>query len=410
MDSSTVSILSTIYRFQPLTRRALCDRVGLSANRVAAVVSRLIEQRLVIEETSPDGAPGRPAAALSLNPDIGRVVGLDIGDGHSRAVLSDAVGHVLAAVVQPTQAVPDRAIILEDIVGLVKTVCQQGQTQPEQLLALCVGVQGIVDTRAEIVLDWPNMPAWVDGWKGLDLPGELNRRLDVEPVWVDDTARAVAMAAQRFGAAQGKTDFLYLFLGNGIGSGIFVNGRLYTGSRGIAGEVGHITVDEQGPWCSCGNRGCLEVMASTSAVLRRAGERLAGTSLMSTLRQPYERNALTLAALIEAARARDKLAFQILDETGTYVGGVLATALNVLGLELVVLGGPLAQGDEIILDAVRRQVNLRALQHISKQVHIVCDDQGELAGAHGAALLALDGFFGSERYLLRLLDRGGSRP
>jgi predicted NBD/HSP70 family sugar kinase len=254
------------------------------------------------------------------------------------------------------------------------------------------------------------MPAWVDGWKGLDLPGELNRRLDVELVWVDDTARAVAMAAQRFGAAQGKTDFLYLFLGNGIGSGIFVNGRLYTGSRGIAGEVGHITVDEQGPWCSCGNRGCLEVMASTSAVLRRAGERLAGTSLMSTLRQPYERNALTLAALIEAARARDKLAFQILDETGTYVGGVLATALNVLGLELVVLGGPLAQGDEIILDAVRRQVNLRALQHISKHVHIVCDDQGELAGAHGAALLALDGFFGSERHLLRLLDRGGSRP
>lgn len=404
MDYAIVSILSTIHRYQPLTRRAVCDRLGMSLNRVVTLVSGLIERQLVIEEISPDGAPGRPAAALSLNPGIGRVVGLDIGANRSRAVLSDAAGHALATVVQPTRAVPDRAVILEDIVRLVETVCQQGEVRPEQLLALCVGVQGIVDTRAQVVLDWPNMPAWVEGWKGLHLPGELNSRLGVEPVWVEDTARAMAMAAHRLGAARGRENFLYVFLGNGIGSGIFINGRLYAGSRGIAGELGHITVDEQGPWCSCGNRGCLEVMASTSAVLRRASERLAGTSLMSTLRQPYEQNALTLAALIEAAHERDKLAFQILDETGIYIGQVLATALNVLGLDLVVLGGPLAQSDDIILEAVRRQVKLHALPHISQGVQIVCDDQGEMAGAHGAALLALDGFFSSEKHLRRLLS------
>ena len=228
--------------------------------------------------------------------------------------------------------------------------------------------------------------------------------MDIQPVFVDDTVRAVGMLAHRCGVAQDSADFLYVLLGTGVGSAVFVDGRPYLGSAGMAGELGHVTVDEEGPWCSCGNRGCLEVMASTLAVLRRARERLAEPSLMSALRDPFERDELTLGALMEAAAAGDKLAFQILDETGTYVGEVLATALNLLGPEMVVLGGPLAQGDGIILDAVQRQVRLRALQHVSNETQIVCDDQGEFAGAHGAALRALDTLFTSEGSLARLIE------
>ncbi len=150
------------------------------------------------------------------------------------------------------------------------------------------------------------------------------------------------------------------------------------------------------------------MMASTSAVLRRTHERLSEPRLMSTLRGPYERNELSLSGVIEAAHAGDKLAFQIVDETGTYIGKVLAIVINLLGPELVVLGGPLAQADGIILHAAQRQVRLHALQHISKETLIVCDDQGELAGAHGAALLALDKFFASEEQLNKLLGRQGT--
>jgi predicted NBD/HSP70 family sugar kinase len=201
-----------------------------------------------------------------------------------------------------------------------------------------------------------------------------------------------------------------VFLGNGIGSSIFIQGRPYSGSIGIAGELGHVMVDEEGPWCSCGNRGCLEVVASTSAVLQRVRERLAEPGLMTTLRTAYERDELSLAALIGAARTGDKLAFQILDETGASVGKVLAIAVNLLGPDLVVLGGPLAQdgapqSGSILLEAVQRQVFLRALQHLSKQARIVCDDQGELAGARGAALMALDRLFESDEYLTRFLSQ-----
>jgi len=281
--------------------------------------------------------------------------------------------------------------------------------QAAELIALGVGVAGIVNTRTGVVLDWPSTPEWTEGWRGLNVPQQVVARLGVKPVIVDDSVRAMGTVARRFGPAQGVENFLYVFLGNGIGSAIFADGRLYSGSCGIAGEIGHVAVDENGPWCSCGSRGCLEVMASTSAVLRRARERLAEPSLMSSLRDPFERDALTLGALIEAAVAGDKLAYQILDEAGTYVGRVLAIALNLLGPEMVILGGPLAMGDGVILDAVQRQVRLHALQPVYAETRIVCDDQGEFAGARGAALRALDTLFDSEELLSQLVESVG-RP
>lgn len=408
----SLRLLRTIYRSQPITRRALGDQTGLSANRVNVLVSDLVARGVVREEVSQDGSPGRPPVLLSVNPEAGRAVGLDIGSTRSHAVLSDMSGRMLASVTHPTQTAPDPGVTIEWIARLIEEVCEAGRASPKGLAALGVGVGGIVNTQTGMVLDWPSAPAWMEGWRGLNVPLALSQRLGIEPVIVEDSVRAMGTTAYRCGAARDVASFLYIFLGNGIGSGIFIHGRPYSGSIGIAGELGHVMVDEEGPWCSCGNRGCLEVVASTSAVLQRARERLAEPGLMSTLRTCYERDELTLAALLSAARAGDKLAFQILDEAGTYIGQVLAIAVNLLGPELVVLGGPLAQdsapqGGSILLEAVQRQVFLRALQHLSKQARIVCDDaagrEGELVGARGAALMALDRLFDSDQYLQRLL-------
>jgi predicted NBD/HSP70 family sugar kinase len=371
--------------------------------RVSTLVSQLVGRQLVREEMPQDGTPGRPAARLSLNPERGWVIGLDIGSGHSRAVLTDLLGRVHASAIHRSEPVPDREIIVRNIVRLVKAVCLEGGRAYHESTALGIGLAGIVNTQSGVVLGWPSTPAWAEGWIGLDVPATLGDQLGIEPIAVDDIVRALGANAQRFGAARNSRNFLYVFLGNGIGSGVFIDGRPYSGSSGIAGELGHVAVDEEGPWCSCGNRGCLEVMASTSAILRRARERLSEPRLMSVLREPHENNSLTIAGLIEAAHQGDKLAYQILDETGAYVGQVLAIALNLLGPELVVLGGPLAQGDSIILNAVQRQVRLHALQHISRHTRIVCDDQGELAGAQGAAILALDRLFSTPEYMDRLL-------
>ncbi len=176
---------------------------------------------------------------------------------------------------------------------------------------------------------------------------------------------------------------------------MFVDGRLYRGAIGLAGELGHVTVAEDGPWCSCGNRGCLEVMANTTAVLQRVERRLRESYVASELNASLERGELTLDALLAAGVAGDKIAYQILDETGNYVGRVLAVALNLFGPELVVIGGPFVRGDGILLEAMQRQVRLRALQYLSGRVRIMADAEGEYAGTRGAALLALDALFDS---------------
>ncbi|MCS7221985.1 MAG: ROK family protein [Anaerolineae bacterium] len=404
MKPLAISILYQIHQSQPVTRRMLGEQTGLSASRVNTLVSYLIDRRLIREEVRQDGTRGRPAVSLSINPNAGRVLGLDIGGQYSRAVLSDLAGGVIASLIYPTQAVPDREVILSNIIRVVEAICQEGGVSPKEIAALGVGVRGIVDSRTGIVLDWPNTPSWAAAWAGLDLSTVLRTRLGVDLIVVDDSVRAMGLAAQRFGSARGSKNFLYVFLGTGIGSGVFVDGKPYRGGSGLAGELGHVTIADDGPWCSCGSRGCLETLASTRAVLRRVQERLAEPQLISSLRASYERKELTLDALIEAARAGDKLAFQILDETGTYIGKVLAIALNLLGPELVVLGGPLAQDGGIILEAVQRQVRLHALQHISSQTRIIYDDQGELVGAHGAALLALDALFTSPEHLGKLAN------
>jgi predicted NBD/HSP70 family sugar kinase len=403
MDASTIAVLRSIYRSQPTTRRALIERTGLRGNRISATVGQLVAQGLVREETGQAGTPGRPAHHLSLEPGAGRIVGLDIGGLHSWAVLCDLSGRVVCSITQPTEPVPDRAAILDGIMCLVRTVCREGGETPQRLMALGVGVRGIVDAQTGIVLGWPNTPAWANAWTGVNLPLELGHLLGNDLIVVEDSVRTMGINAHRWGQGHGSTNFLYVFLGTGVGSALLINGEPYHGGMGLAGELGHVTVEENGPRCSCGNRGCLEVLASTSAVLQRVRERLAESYLLSALREPFQRGEVTLEALIGAARAGDKIAFQVLDETGTYVGKVVAIALNLLAPELVVLGGPLVQSDDIVLAAVRRQVRLRALQHIANRTHIVSDDQGELAGARGAALLATDALFNSEQRLRQLV-------
>lgn len=403
MDEHECTVLQYIYSGRATTRQEL-SATGLSVNRVSAALSQLAALGLVREEPLQDGLPGRPVVRFSVEPDAGRVIGLDIGGQQSRAVVSDLGGNVVAAVTRSSSVTLDRHVILGEIVDLVGGVCREAGIERELAAALGVGVRGIVDATTGVVLGWPNTPTWAAAWTGVNLARELRDALGLDPIVVDDSVRAMAISAHRQGPARGSANFLYVFLGTGVGSALLIDGQPYYGGTGLAGELGHVTVLEDGPWCSCGNRGCLEVMASTNAVMQRVRDRLAESYLLSVLREPFQRGQLTLETLIEAARAGDKVAFQILDEAGTSVGKVVAIALNLLGPELVVLGGPLVQGDGIVLEAVRRQVRLRALQHIANRTRIIGDDCGELCGASGAALLATDALFSAADRVARLLQ------
>jgi len=403
--SSAYSLLYQIYQNQPITRRELAVQIDLSMNSISTIVNQLVDSGLVIEDVFQGKFPGRPAGLLSIRPDSGKVVGLDIDGDYSRGVLCDLNANILTSFISSTKVISEPEAILEDLISIIRKVCNQANNEPSNLLGVGIGVRGIVNVRTGVVVDWPNTPAWAKAWTELRLIPIMKDRLGIEPVLVDDTVRAMGVTAYRHGPAKGCENFLYVFLGSGIGSGIFINGWPYLGQSGITGELGHVTIDENGALCSCGNRGCLELVASTPALLRQVKQRLEETRLVSVLREPFERNSLTLDSLLSAARSRDKLAFQVLDEAGDSIGKVLATYINLLDPELVILGGPLAQDGGIIQDAVQRQVRLRALQHIARDFQITSDKPGEFLGAQGAAIMTMDRIFGSTEYLDRLVSR-----
>ncbi len=408
VEPTQLAILRRLYQSQPVTRRVLAEQSGLSVARVSAHVAELMRRNLVREVAVRAAGLGRPAAPLILEPTIGLAVGVGVDTAESRAVLVDPIGRVVASARRPNTAATDGAAALDTLVGLVEVLCQQAGTAPGGLLAVGVGLLGVVDVRTGVILAWPNTPDQ-RAWIGLDVPAQLRKRLGNSSVLAEDFVRAMGVTTHRYGLGRGRANVLYVFLGDGIGSALIVDGRLYRGEAGIAGELGHVTIDRAGPLCRCGNAGCLEMFASTPAVLQRLQQRLEAAQLESMLRGAYERGELTLPALAAAARAGDKLAYQILDETGGMVGEVVAMALNLLGPGLVVLGGPLVQGNGIILEAVQRQIKLRALQYVSRHIQVVCDDQGELATARGAATLALDALFNSPEQLSRLVRSRGTR-
>lgn len=323
-------------------------------------------------------------------------------------MLTDLQGEVLAQVSLNVEPVPDRQRIIADIVRLVERVLVLQGVPIAQLVALGVGLQGTVGASTGIVLDWANRPVWAPAWKGLDIASELRGRLGTRVIVVQDSFRAMGVTAYRLGLARGKADFLYVYLGEGAGCGLILRGRPYTSSSGLASEIGHVCVDEDGPCCACGNRGCLELFSSTPAVLSRMQQRLEESGVRSPL--GMEDHILSADGILKAARAGDKLAYQVLDEAGTQVGKVIATLLNVLGCDLVVLGGPLTCDGGVVLQAVQRQVRWRALEHVLRRARIVYDDQGEFAGARGSAFLALVSLFESLENLQWLVENTAQAP
>ena len=215
-------------------------------------------------------------------------------------------------------------------------------------------------------------------------------------VSVDDSSRMAALAEHWCGLARKVENFIFVNVGVGMGSGIFTNGQLYRGSRGTAGELGHTTIDENGPRCQCGNRGCLETLVCGPAIVRRARERLEeGVVSLVNKMSGGDFAKITPELIAEAARKGDKLAFNIMEKTGQYLGTGIANAVNLFNPELVIIGAGISRAGDLFLDAVKRTVKARALHTASTSVDIKLSELGDTTAAQGTAILVLKSIFKS---------------
>jgi glucokinase len=307
-------------------------------------------------------------------------VGVDIGGTNLRFALVDENGSLLLRDRQRTEIGLGRESFLDRLVAGIDGMRQGAATLGAEVQAVGLGIPGLI-AGSGLVLSSVNLRQI----EGVNLRQAVSRAVGV-PVTAVNDANAAAYGEKRFGAGRAFDSLLLLTLGTGVGSGLVLNGRLWTGIDGVAAEYGHATVEPDGIPCHCGNRGCLEQYASASALVAAAlkvvdeGERgaLAGLS----------RDAITAELLAGAARQGDPCAVALFERAGRYLGIAGATIANLLNLEAIVLGGGVAASFDLLAEPMRREIAARAFAVPARRIRIVKGELGDDAGILGAAALA----------------------
>ena len=271
-----------------------------------------------------------------------------------------------------------------DLVAQVAAMVDELRAGETSIGGVGIAIPGLVNRQNDRVIASSFLPATVSN----SLHDELTKATGLR-VELENDANAAAYGEYMVGAGRGSRDMFYITIGEGIGGAIIMDGKLWTGSSGFAGEVGHITIDTEGAECLCGNRGCLETVASAPNIVRRANERLNRDSTSSLSRLALNKD-FTADDMAREATEGDDFALMMLERTGKYIGTGVASVINLLNIERIVLGGGVMQAREIILNPVIQEAKRRAFQPCFEATQILAASLGPDAATIGAAMLARD--------------------
>ncbi len=378
-------ILNALRDHSPLSRAALAVATGLNKTTVSSLVQQLLDARLVTESGVDKNLTGRPGILLELNALAGSLIGVEIGVDFISILLTDFAARVLWRHQERTDRRDSQQAILERVIAKIRMAAAQAQAQDLDIFGMAIGVPGLIDVQSGAVLYAPNLH-----WKDVPLR-EMLRAEFAFPITVDNEATMAAFGESFFGVARGSRNVLYVSAGVGIGGGLVLDGRIYPGRDGLAGEVGHMTLEIDGLPCNCGNRGCWETLASQSAVFRRVHEAIAAGAASSLARFNNGKRAnLTIPIVVRAAEQGDRVARQALTETGEYLGIGLANLINALNPEMVVFGGILSLAQEFLMPVIQETVRARALHWSERSAQVIVAAHGSEACVMGAIAMTYD--------------------
>ncbi|HTJ70753.1 MAG TPA: ROK family transcriptional regulator [Actinospica sp.] len=381
-------VLDAIRSSGATSRVELAQRTGLTAQTISVIVRRLLDDGLVREDgaqpSSGRSGTGKPRTTLRVEPTAGYAVGLHFDPGWVGAVLVDLAGTVLAE----TRREVHHSVQPEEAVGLmakaVRKVVRDAGVPQRRVLGVGLACPGPIDQDLGLVLYPPRLA----GWERVPL-GTLLEEAIGSPVTIDNDATAAAIGERWSGVAKNVGNFVYIYMGTGIGGGLFLSNQVFRGPHRNAAELGHISVAPGGPQCYCGNRGCLEAVACPDAMVADAHKLLADGGA-GRLAAAYARDpaAVDHDALCAAAAAGDPLARSVVDRVAGYLSDVAVSVANMLDVELFVLGGPaLGPVGEIYREAVDEALSLRPIARRVHKAPVSLSPAGSSAGAVGAASL-----------------------
>ena len=272
----------------------------------------------------------------------------------------------------------------DGLVGQVIQLVSKLRQNAEDIEAVGIAIPGLVNRQTDRVVASKDLPGIVRENLHAEFMEATGLRFELE-----NDANAAAYGEFKIGAGRGSRDLFYITIGEGIGGAIILDGKLWTGASGLAGEVGHITIDTEGDECECGNTGCLETVASAPNIVRRANERLNRDATSSLSRLAMNKN-FTADDLAREAKEGDDFSLMMIERTGKYIGTGVASVINLLNIERIVLGGGVMQAGDLILNPIIQEAKRRAFQPCFEATEIVVAALGEDAATIGAAMLARD--------------------
>ena len=366
------AILTLLAGEGAMSRADLARGTGLSRTTVSSLVTALIGTGQVAETTGRGkphkGGSGRPPVLVTLSAPEGGVAGVDIGHGHIRVAVADRTGTILAEELAVVDVDAHGAESLDQAAAMVRDALRAADLPRTDLQAVGMCVPAPLDRRSSRV-----STGILRGWRDLSPGEELERRLGV-PVFADNDANLGALAELNHGVARGIDDLVYVKLASGLGAGIVLGGRLHRGTSGIAGEIGHVQVGEDGQVCRCGNRGCLETLV--------AAPRLIG------LLQPAYDEELSTERIRELDEAGDAGVRRVLTDAGRTTGRALADLCNSLNPQAVVVGGSLGTSASLVA-GIRASIDRYAQPDTAAAVRVVSGELGDRAEIIGTVALAI---------------------
>ncbi|GFZ78154.1 ROK family transcriptional regulator [Nesterenkonia alkaliphila] len=368
LPSSAGSLFQLLRDGAPRTRADLATQTGLARSTVSARVEELLSSGLISYAGENTSTGGRPPTTFAFNPAARCVLAVDLGGTHARIAVTDLAATVLAEEEQELAISLGPAAVLDAVLQTGSRLLSQAGKTAQELIGIGVGLPGPV----EFATGRPTSPPIMPGWDGYDVPGHLRGTFDV-PILVDNDVNIMALGEHDMVYPE-VSHMMFVKIATGIGSGIISDGRLQHGAQGAAGDLGHIASpdDEQTP-CACGNLGCLEAVASGPAIAARL--RASGLEVPSH------------ATLIDLVRAGDLEAIRAVREAGRKVGAVLASCVNLLNPELIVIGGLVVTAGEHFLAGIRETVYSRSLPLATQHLRIVATRTSGRAGVLGASAL-----------------------
>lgn len=371
-------ILNLLWREREISRAELARRTGLSRSTVSAIINDLLSTGLVEETRAGVSNGGRRPIILEFQDQASFIVGIELGATHVSCVLTDLRCNVRASWSVPAPVRDEPEVALEKMTLGVRAVLEAGGVQQSELVGLGVAVPSPVDQEHPGEL----LPLVVPKWEGHNIASHLTKSFG-RPVFVDNDANLGALAELWWGAGSSVRDLAYIKVATGIGAGLIIDGRIFRGSAGVAGEIGHTSIDRNGPQCLCGLRGCLATLIGTPALLQRAE---------SELRESGSNRAgpSNIDELVNWALDGDPAAVTVIRYAGDILGIGIANMLNLLNPKMVILGGGIARAGDLLMGAVRDAIVRLSLPASISNAEIRTTGLNEWGIAVGAATLALE--------------------